>query len=403
MNDPNRRSTTGYVEDDEGGTLAVSPTEQQDPRALPFRSSAPAAPTFGPVAAPATSYVPSQPAPGSWGQGQASAFARPVAPPAPVAPLRSEAELQRAAARGATAASDAAADALVHRPLDVSGGKLFEGSIPKRAQPKLPARAERVELLAYDTFDIEEAVDSRHVKGAVATRDEDDEFIGAKDRKTLTLDAKKRVAAARALAFAQPLVEGELDAALAEALDDAEGKPIYAVVSGALTVALDPLEGLRILRGYASAWTGGPDKRLFDALEVTDGVLRMPIVPPDAVQIARARIDDALRASGRPGVRELEPMLERQMLEHRSFSRRHAFGARRLLAHVEVSASTIPAYFNEALVDALPLFRRFDARLLVEVRGQQDATETHPLALRVVAFGRIMHLQRAARDGKVGR
>lgn len=417
MNDPKRPSSGGYVEDDDGGTLAVTPGELHDARALPFQGTpfqvaappAPAAPPFTSPRAPGPPFVPAPappppapPPPQSWGQGQASAFVRPVAPPAPVAPLHREADLQRAAVRGATAASDAAADPLPSRAYDPAvGARVFEGSIPKRAGAKVaPRAAERVELLAFDSYDIEDAVAARHVKDAIATRDEDDEFIGKKDKKALTLEAKKRTWAARALAFAQPLVESELDAALAEVLDDAHGAPAYAVVSGDLTIALDPLEGLRILRGYASAWTGGPDKRLLDALEVTDAVLRMPVVPPEAVHIARGRIDDALRATGRPGVRELDPMLERQMLEHRAFARRHAFGARRILAHVEVGSSTIPAYFTDALVDALPLFRRFSSRLLVEIRGQQDAAETYPLALRVVAFGRTLQLQRAARDSK---
>jgi hypothetical protein len=48
----------------------------------------------------------------------------------------------------------------------------------------------------------------------------------------------------------------------------------------------------------------------------------------------------------------------------------------------------VPTYLPAELDKQLPLFPRFPVRLVVEVVPQQDASESHPVALRALAVAR---------------
>lgn len=55
----------------------------------------------------------------------------------------------------------------------------------------------------------------------------------------------------------------------------------------------------------------------------------------------------------------------------------------------------MPIYLSDAIARELPIMKRFQARLLVEVRPQQDASEAHPVALRALALGRVVTASRS--------
>lgn len=324
----------------------------------------------------------------AWGGGQASAF---VATPRPVVqqPLRrSEDEMQRAASLGVGAVSNAAIAVESASPAP-SKPLASTGNVKPKAVEEPPRASIRVELLAVDRPDMDRVRSSKHLVEK-ASDELVDEWKSNEPPAQATLETKDRAAAHRALVRATPMVQDELEVALGAALDDTSGSYPVVLVAGELTIGLDPQDVLRALRGYASAWSTPQDKRLAEALELVDTVLAAPIVMPDAVQIARARLDEALRASGRPALREVEPVIDRTLLERRSFTRRNVFGDGRVLAHLDGSATPLPVYLNDTLSRELPLMKKFLARLLVEVRPQQDASETHPLALRAIALGRII-------------
>ncbi|MFO0615878.1 MAG: hypothetical protein U0414_25005 [Polyangiaceae bacterium] len=419
------RDPGGYIEDDESGTMAANPNApSSDAGALPFRFSQTPAPypqqtvnlpvtPFGPTpsgtpwgaaiapqAAPV--HVPPPPAPpapppsnapvappavqspGGWGSGQASFVSMPRPLPAPPAPVRrSEEELQRAAALGAGAASNAAIGIeTLPKPI----------APPAKAKP-LPvedARAvTRVELLAVDRLEMDRIRSSKHLSEKPADDELVDEWKSADPPLQTSVEAKERGEAHRVLARATPMAPEELEPTLGSALDASTGVCPVVLVSGELTLALDPHDALRALRGYASAWSTPQDKRLGEALELVDAVLAAPIVLADAVQIARVRLDEALRAANRPALREVEPVIDRTLLESRSFARRNVFGDRRVLAYLE-GTPPLPVYLSEALARELPLMKRFPARIVAEIRPQQDASEAHAVALRAIALGRIV-------------
>jgi hypothetical protein len=65
-----------------------------------------------------------------------------------------------------------------------------------------------------------------------------------------------------------------------------------------------------------------------------------------------------------------------------------------LRALLSKDAAALPAYLPEALADKLPLVTQMRARLIAEVSASQDQYESHPHALRVVALGRVMLLNK---------
>jgi hypothetical protein len=58
------------------------------------------------------------------------------------------------------------------------------------------------------------------------------------------------------------------------------------------------------------------------------------------------------------------------------------------------SQQAMPAYLVESLTKKLPMFQRFKARLIAEAHMQQDEYENHPAALKVVAVGRVVSMNR---------
>jgi hypothetical protein len=88
----------------------------------------------------------------------------------------------------------------------------------------------------------------------------------------------------------------------------------------------------------------------------------------------------------------LERTIERILLEERQYQRRTVFGGRHVRGLLVPSGATtaIPAYLPDRLASELPLFRSFKACLLAEACTQQDQHEEHPVALRVLALGRLV-------------
>ena len=71
-------------------------------------------------------------------------------------------------------------------------------------------------------------------------------------------------------------------------------------------------------------------------------------------------------------------------------------GERRVRALMSLAGSknAIPAYLPEAVEPRLPLFRRFRAVAIAEIRPREDQFETHGDALLVLALGRLIPARR---------
>ena len=87
---------------------------------------------------------------------------------------------------------------------------------------------------------------------------------------------------------------------------------------------------------------------------------------------------------------QLEEEAADTLLEQRCFRVLEVFGARHIVAHLatNTAAAPWPVYLGESARPLLPMLRVFDARLLVELRPRQLASEASPVAGLVLAITR---------------
>ena len=183
-----------------------------------------------------------------------------------------------------------------------------------------------------------------------------------------------------------------LDAALEVAEAESPPGPALVLLTGMLELGLDEIELLRAIT-FAAAPLAGSDRRLKEGVDLATEVLRAPMPGmPDFLEGLGARIRDAwARANPLLSPDHLITSAERMLLEQRRYQKRELWGEvlfRALLGGAGWE-TPIPVYVPAASVKSLPLYRRFPARVLGEVVWQQDAQETHPLALRALALGRL--------------
>jgi hypothetical protein len=88
----------------------------------------------------------------------------------------------------------------------------------------------------------------------------------------------------------------------------------------------------------------------------------------------------------------LDDHTQRMLLEQRHYQKRMVFGQEwiRALMNVPPTRDSVPTYLPAALAKELPMFQSFPARLLAESHLQQDQYESHDLALKVLALGRVV-------------
>jgi hypothetical protein len=194
----------------------------------------------------------------------------------------------------------------------------------------------------------------------------------------------------RVLSCGVPLQGAELHAVSDGVMDDAQDLELpLLLVAGELRVATDELEALRIGVAVAKPLAAG-DKRLAAALTVaTDALAGSALTPETAVSLL-GKLDAATRELSLPP-RYLIDIVERTVLETRSYKRRTLLGAARLRGDLTVpSLGAIPVYLPESVATLLPLLPSFPAMLLAELRPREDASETHAESLLALAVGRVL-------------
>lgn len=193
------------------------------------------------------------------------------------------------------------------------------------------------------------------------------------------------------LAHGAPLDEQALRGALRGAIRaDRRFVAPLVLLAGEVALPFDELDTLKALTAAASPQARG-DAALEGAIQGARELAGAPdlAMVAEVVEAATAR----LRAAYRDGKRalplaQIEAQAERALVKMRSRQRRSLFGGAHLRALLRLgdAEEQIPTYLTVALDAVLPMYARFEARILAEAHLAADQLETHPIALRVVAI-----------------
>lgn len=184
-----------------------------------------------------------------------------------------------------------------------------------------------------------------------------------------------------------------LNDALHDAIDDrGTFTPPLVFMGGTLEFPFDELEILKATVAAITPMAAG-DKKLNDHLATMNGFMRTSWLQGSTSERLMKELKNAFTAAnGQVPMSSVEAHVERLLLEQRHYQKRVLLGQtflRTLLTPLHSNAR-IPTYIPQQLARELPMFQRFEARVIVEARPQLDQYETSPMSLRVVALGRIL-------------
>jgi len=182
------------------------------------------------------------------------------------------------------------------------------------------------------------------------------------------------------------------------AATDAHGRftaPLV-IIEGDLVFGLDDRSVLKTTAACAKP-LAKDNKRLQDVLASVDEVMETPLLLGAAgaseglLREILAAVSQSKRALP---VKALEEHVERVLLGQRSYQLRTLLGGPQIRAALVPGreAAALVSYIPESVGPKLPLSLRFRARLIAEVHPSPDPLESAPLALRVVALGRLVPL-----------
>lgn len=352
--------------------------------ALPFAPS-PSGQT--PVDTPAPLPAPMGPRPSASPWAGAASVGGGSAPVAPVlqTPQVPAIDLERAVLRGAQGASDAAAAVVGPQRLpDAEPAAPAPKVTPARPKPEVlrlvwsdPSAAERLRKDARFRITLAELelrlLESGQDEAPAETRDKREVF-----------EVLSRGPLADALGIAEAARDG---------VDEAgQYQPPLLVVSGSLEVPFDERERLRALVAAIKPLAKG-DAKLSEIVSYVEELLPTPWL--EGSRTNAARMAQQLRDAFAQGKRvlsadELAASVERTLLDKRAYQKRTLWGKEWLRGVLQPAAggTALPAYLPGALANELPLFARFEARLLVEVEAREDQDESAEHALRTLALAR---------------
>ncbi len=339
-------------------------------------------PTAAPVVPPPRAAIPS-----TLGT---TTTARAADPPPARAPAA--VELQRATERGVTAASNAAAAGSVAGAIAGPPADRPRGEAPA-APAREPAR-EHVDLLWFDPTAVPRILADK-VLGEGRPERQGPRWVKEASSGREPAEARDRRDILAALSHGRPCDEpAGLDRVANVAYqDDGTFTAPLVLVAGELSVVFDEVESLRALLVVTAPFRGA-DKKLREVVDgATEALKAEGRLPGDIAAGLSRRVEEAFTQGQRsvaPGY--LDTSVERILLDDRRYARKTLFGEPRLRALLAFPGGgpPVPTYLPEALATRLPLFRRFKARAIVELRPQEDQYETHADALLVLALGRVV-------------
>ncbi len=171
--------------------------------------------------------------------------------------------------------------------------------------------------------------------------------------------------------------------------------PSSVLLVGELSFAFDEVAQLRATLCVAQAFGAGSDA-LRSAVLAAAHFLAAPnlLTGPTAAEGLQARIAAAFADARWVDSGYLAQETERALLNGRHYQRRRIYGGVHVRGALSLDgpalSAAFPVYIPDAATDALPLHTRFRARLMAEVRAREDQYESHPVALRVRALGRLV-------------
>lgn len=336
--------------------------------------SAPLPPPPPPVATP--SYLVNAPVQASQGLEGASR----AAPPAAV--------LSSPSREGSRSARELSDDAAAASRAPAPRAKQEEPEGPARravvdllyAQPELMTRVDRDPALRERT-----AVSSFGLRRA-----------GEAAREKESGPEVDRLRILKLLSCAEPLMGGDLRAALDERLASSAGfeMPLL-LIEGELQPSFDEVETLKLMLAATQPLSGN-DKKLGGLVKVAAEMLGSSWPPTGDAALGLARqLEQAAKEAAIPA-RYLSQQVERALLEARHFKRRNVFGGPHLRADFASArdGAHLPMYVDEAVIPKLPLLSSIRVIALGELRPQEDNAETHADAFLALALARRVDVRR---------
>lgn len=316
---------------------------------------------------------------------------RPIAPSAPVLDAKPPREMS---AIGASNAAAAASSTVPAAPKLIPAN----GAVPTESTP---ASRERLDLLWFDSALAPRLRRDKAIRELLAAgKGKNAWLVGDPTPRDGEADRDRRDVV-RVLGRAQPIDLARIDAALDEAFDD-EGSfsPPVAVAAGELSLRFDERESLKATITAVTPLLGA-DKKLREVVGAATEALesKWQLLDDVADRLTR-RIEEAFRETARTlPAGYLEGAVAKLLLEGRHYRKRHLLGEPRIVADFFLGGSDapVPAYLPGALEAHLPLFNRFRALAIVELRIREDQHETHPTALVVLALARSLKERRPSR------
>lgn len=354
-----------------GDSVMSAGSDAKPPPAAPATPLPPAVVRPAPVEVARTAPEEAAPAPDKPKVGSLALFKR-LPPPVPAAVL------------SAAAASDAAAGPQAHAapgPFDAQVGPA----------PQLPAVA--LELLWLDPAFmplIRRQADWADIITTIKPKPRDADFQEGTPSPARQ-EAKDRREISGVLAKARPETTDGLHVAFARAIDeDGRFEPPLVVVGGELELPFDELEMLKATVAVVSPLVGPEDKRLKDILGAAQEAVRSSW--GHMAERLTEQLREALARDQRAALRSIDTHVERLLFEGRHLQKRTLLGQPWVRGMLSVSSggSPVPAYIPAAPARELPAMQRISVRLIADVHAQLDQHEAQPIALRVIALGRVI-------------
>ncbi len=363
-----------------------------------------------PAWTPATMNVPEPAAKLSIGQQAVAKTASPPAPPGlrdlPTAAISASnlgssvaAPAPQIGRLGAAAASDAAA---------ITAAKAAQSSVEMSAPTPLARQRTElrslsdpfVDLLWFDKSAPKRVRAQASFAAELREAGGGGTWLTLEDTQEPKQEIKDRRDIVRILRRVPPVDADGVMRALASAIDeDGALSPPLVVVSGEVHLYFHEVQTLKATIAVTSPLAGA-DKRLKETLDAANDLVQSDWkctgLAADGMTI---RLREAFVQANRTlPSNYLDQNVERVLLEQRGYQKRMILGEKRLRSAIvpEGSSTVMPCYLSEEVEAKLPLFQRFRASLIAEVRGQQDQYETSPLALVGLALARVLALGTAA-------
>jgi len=170
-----------------------------------------------------------------------------------------------------------------------------------------------------------------------------------------------------------------------------DGSPPLVLIDAVIAPSFDEVEELKLTTELASQLTPSDNKKARDAIDYAMEVQKLPVSgTPEFARQLTLHVRDATANSNRSlPPKFLVRNVERQLLEKRLYVKRSVFGSEHVRAGLELDDGPAPLYLPAQAVEQLPMLVSFRARMIAEVHPPQDDLEASPIALLLVAWGRV--------------